>query len=484
MALLKLYELCKKMKLSLLFGKEADREFSVTKITVDSREAGSESIFAPILGSRLNGADFIGDAYERGCRVFISETSAVPKDDIIVILTENIRKTVAEISKEIYSFDNTKTKVIAVTGTKGKTTVALYTAKILSSIGVKCFSIGTLGVAFGDGKILQKTKNTTPESTELFQILSACQREGAEAIVLEVSSQALKDFRVYGLEFFATVFSSLGIDHIGEPEHESFTDYVSSKRSLFTDYKSQFRIFNADDKYFSFMSFGTEKCIKCGYCGAADFQISNSEFSRSGSRFLLNGVPVFIRSFADYDIVNASLALSAASLFTGKGIAELSSHISDFSIVGRLESYEVNGRTFVIDFAHNGLSFLSVIKNVRRFSKGKIITVFGSVGERSRGRRREIADVSERYSDFSVITSDDSDFEPSENICREIRSYFKDKSLCETVVDRKKAILRAYELSSEGDYILLLGKGHEDKMKVMGREVAFSEREIIESLKK
>ncbi len=484
MVFLKLSELCRKTKLSLYFGNGGGEDFSVEKITVDSREADGKSIFAPILGYRLNGADFVGDAYRRGCRVFLSETENGFKNDIAIIKTENIRKTVAELSKVVYDFDNTKTEIIAVTGTKGKTSTALYTAKILSSLGIECFSVGTLGVASGDGKILRKTKNTTPEATELFRILSDCQRKGAQVIILEVSSQALKDFRVYGLEFFATIFSSFGTDHIGESEHESFTDYARSKRSLFTDYKSEFRIFNADDKYFSYMAFGTEKRIKCGFSEGSEFEISEPKISEKGSRFLLDGVPVSIKSFSEYDIRNVSLALAAAVLYTGKSISELAPLISDFTLPGRLERHEVNGRIFVIDFAHNALSFLSVMKVVRRFCKGRIIAVFGSVGGRSRERRREIAEVSERYADFSIITSDDPEFESAKDICKDILSHFKDKSLCETVVDREKAILRAYELSGEGDYILLLGKGHEEKMKVMGREQAFSEREIIEKLKK
>lgn len=480
---MKLIELCRGLSVSISYGKDVrPQDINITDITVDSRSAGGASVFAPVLGHRINGADFVGDAYNRGCRVFLSETDTEPKADCVIIKTKNIRKSVAEMSIKINGCDFKRLRIIGVTGTKGKTTIALTIAKILGMADIKAFSIGTLGLCDADGNIIRKTKNTTPEATELFGLMRMCDNMGADAVVLEVSSQAIMDYRIYGLEFFAVIFSSLGIDHIGEFEHENFTQYARAKRSLFTDYKSEYRILSADDVYTPFVAFGTEKCIKCGFSENSDFRITEFSQSPEGSLFRLNGVRVNSKMPAKYDAVNVALAIAAAEKLSGKKVTELASYIPCVKIPGRFERHTVNGRHFVIDYAHNKISFISVLSLAKKIFSGRIISVFGSVGERSKGRRRELAQAAENYSDYSIITSDNPGFEPPYDICREIMMGFSDKKICEICVSREAAILRAYELSNEGDVIMLLGKGHEEEMDIGGRKIPFSEREVIRKL--
>ncbi len=481
---MKISELARSLSAVVLWGENTDKKtMAVEKITVDSREAKADFIFAPVLGYHVNGGEFVEDAYGRGCRVFLSETNALPKSNCVIIKVENIRKSVAEIAKQLYKFENLTSKIIGITGTKGKTTIAFLIARLLDLSGVSSASIGTLGVALGDGRIIEKTQNTTPEPTALFKIISDLSKKGTEVIALEVSSQALKDFRVYGLEFEAVIFSSLGEDHIGKSEHESFTEYAIAKRSLFTDYKARLRIFNADDKYTPFMSVGTEKCIKCGFCESADYKITDFSSSDLGAHFHLNGTPVFSKAPARYDAVNFSIAITAASLISGISISVLAPLVSDITVPGRFERFALNGRTFIIDYAHNKISFLSVFSLTRRLYSGRIISVFGSVGGRSRKRRGELARISEKYADYSIITSDNPRYEPAEDICKEIFSHFNDKSRAEIVVDREKAIERAYSISRSGDVILLLGKGHEEKMEVSGKEIPFSDKKAVMKLK-
>jgi len=480
---LKLSELCRYSDVEVLCGEDVSLEtLEIREVCIDSRKADKESIFAPILGSKENGGDYVGDAYARGCRVFLSETNALPKSDTVVIKTKNIRKTVAELSFKINGEAFKKVKLIGITGTKGKTSIAFAIAKILSAEGIRAFSIGTLGLCDGDGCVIEKTKNTTPEPTELSRLIKRCADMGAEVIALEVSSQAIADFRVYGLKFFAVVFSSLAADHIGKSEHESFTEYAMTKRSFFVDYKADYRIFNADDRYTPYISFGTEKCIKCGFAERSDYHITDFSFSHLKSTFKLSGVSVLSSMPAMYDAVNISLALVASSLVSGIGISSLAASVPSVKIPGRFERYNVKGRTVIIDYAHNGLSVTSVLSLVRKLYSGKIISVFGSVGERSKGRRRELAEAAEAGSDYSVITSDNPGFESAESICMEIMHYFKNKSSCEICVDREAAIFRAYELSAPGDVIMLLGKGHEVEMNINGVRLPFSERNIVKKL--
>ena len=446
---MKLSEVCRGIDVEVVCGEDVSaQKLEIREMCIDSRKADKESIFAPILGRKENGGDYVGDAYSRGCRAFLSETNASPKRDCIIIKTKNIRKTVAELSFKINEEAFEKIKIIGITGTKGKTSIAFTIAKILSMQGVRAFSIGTLGLCDGDGTVIERTKNTTPEPTALSRLIKRCADMGAEVIALEVSSQAIVDFRVYGLRFFAVVFSSLAADHIGKSEHENFTEYVMAKRSFFVDYKAEYRIFNADDMYTPYIAFGTEKCIKCGFMERSDYLITDFSSSPSESSFKLSGVSVSSSMPARYDAVNISLALVAASLVSGLEISNLAANVPSVRIPGRFERHYINGRNVIIDYAHNGFSMASVLSIVRKLYSGKIISVFGSVGDRSKGRRRELAEAAEAGADYSVITSDNPGFESAESICMEIMHYFKNKNACEICVDREAAVFRAYELSS------------------------------------
>ncbi len=479
---MKLSEIVRNINATLLLGRGASADMEILSVCVDSRLVSHESIFAPILGYKKNGADYVNEAYIRGCRVYLSETNAEPKDDCAIIKVKNLRKSVAELSNLLVDFKNKKLNVIGITGTKGKTGVAVILSGLLSSAGVPTYSVGTLGVLDKDSNLIRTTMNTTPEPTELFSILSECKDSGAEAVALEVSSQAIKDFRIWGIDFHSVIFTSLGIDHIGSSEHESFTEYIRAKRSLFTDYKHKLAFFNADDFYTPFMSFGTEKCIKCGFSKTADFKITDYLITEKGSEFKINGVSFSSKMHAKYDAVNSCLAIAAASLYTEKPLSYFKESFSQITIPGRYEKYYICDRCFIIDYAHNALSFSSVFGLTRKLFSGKIIAVFGSVGERSKNRRRELAEIAEKFADYSIITLDNPGFESPEKICAEIFSFYKTDN-AEVVLDRKKAILRAYEHSSPNDAILILGRGNEAFMDIMGRKIPLSDRDIIMNIK-
>ena len=476
-----IFELCNKVGAVLRCGKFFT-SYEVSEVTTDSRRCKVGSIFAPILGYRCNGADFIYDAYERGCRIFISETDGEFYEDCAVIMSENIRKTTAELAKILSGFNADKVKIIGVTGTKGKTGIVYTAAALLCGAGVKACSVGTLGVVDGSGELIEKTVNTTPESTELYRILAQAESRGAEVVCLEVSSQAIKDYRIYGIDFFAVVFSSLGVDHISPAEHCDFTDYICTKRKLFTDYKSLYKIFNADDKYTSFFTFGTEKCIKCGFSDSSDYRIKKFKNGIFGSSFELNGIPFTTRFIASYEILNASIALVCASLAASLPLCSFAETLSAVSVPGRFERYLINGRHFIIDYAHNKQSFEGVLTTAGSLFHTRLITVFGSVGERSYQRRRDLAQIAEKYSYRVIITCDDPGFEDCEGICREISSNFKDRSKYKIVLDRELAIYEAYRTSRVGDVILLLGKGHEQTMNISGKSIPFSEKDVLRNI--
>ncbi len=456
-----------------------EQGFEVRGIAVDSRRVKEGYIFAAIRGYRRNGTDYISDAYERGARVFLCEEEIAIKSDCLIINVENARKTLAELSSKIYDNPEKKLTLIGVTGTKGKTTTAYFIARLLSLSGIPTCFIGTLGFVDFSGRILHTTDNTTPEPTELFRILAECVSLGSRSVVIEASSQALRDFRLFGLNFSAAVFTSLGVDHIGKSEHKTFSEYAQVKRSLFTSYGAKTGIFNADDFYCEYMASGTEKCIKCGFIKTADYRIKSID-----GGFSLNGIEVYPRLPGEYNARNISLALATCRELYGIPLELLAPIVPEITVRGRFEHHTVRARHVIIDYAHNAMSFREVITLVRHLYGGKIILVFGSVGGRSAERRRELAQSAERLADYSVITSDDCLYENAENICREIYSYFTDKSRAEIVVDRERAIKRAFSVSTYGDSLLLLGKGHEEYIRNGEKRVYFSERRVLEFLDK
>ena len=479
-AFLLLSELLSGIDAQIFKGKDFDEKNGCVRgITVNSRAAKEGYIFAAIKGYRRDGSDYILDAYERGARIFLFEEGAPTSSDTIYIKVENARKTLAQLSAKLYGDPQKSLTVIGVTGTKGKTTTGYFISRLLSLCGIPTSFVGTLGFVSPNGRLLRPTNNTTPEPTELFSILSECVSLGSSAVVIEASSQALRDFRLHGIKISVAVFTSLGVDHIGECEHKDFFEYVETKRTLFTSYGAKIGVFNADDFYCEYMSKRTEKCIRCGYLKSADYHIKNID-----GGFSLNGVEVYPRLPGDFNARNISLAIAVCSELYGIKTERLAPLVSGIAVRGRFEHYSVRGRHIVIDYAHNEMSFREVITLARQLYGGRIITVFGSVGDRCPERRRALCEVSEMLSDYSVITSDDTAYENAEKICLEIYSYFSYKSRAEVVFDRERAIKRAFSVSTYGDTILLLGKGHEEYMRNGEMRVAFSERRVLEFLDK
>ena len=458
-----------------------DRDAEISIVTDNSRECREGALFVAIKGAAADGEDFLDEAYSRGARVFVlSKKRKMPKDSI-TIFSKNPRKTLAELCSAFYGHPEKKLALVGITGTKGKSTTAYLLSKILFGMGVENVVIGTLGVT---GLCTLDTKNTTPSPTVIYKVLSKAVKEGAKVAVIEVSSQALKDARVYGLPFKYVAFTGLSRDHIGECEHPNFSDYVHSKRMLFSSYGARVAVVNSDDAYSSYMSSGVGRVVKCGFSSNADIVIKRFRDSPSGSHFYVGDVFVDTALPGTYNAQNVTLALVLAREITGSSIVESASHVRGVKIDGRFERVEHDGVNIVIDYAHNSQSFKEVATLSKRLFRGKIICVFGSVGERSCERRRELAEAAEKYADFSVITSDNSGLEPPLSICADIYSSFKDKTKAKIIVERGAAISYAIGEAQRGDAVLILGKGHERFLNQGGKRIAFSDSDYVKTMNK
>ena len=474
-----------KLKLSVLIDALYDVcvknffEQEIESVTVDSRSCSRGSVFVAIKGAMADGNEFIIGAHEGGCRVFVTSDSSLNIHDSVVIISKTPRKTLAEICSAFYDNPEKKLICVGVTGTKGKTTTSVILSKIFDGVGIKNVVIGTLGVSV-DRCI--KTQNTTPDPTVLFPTLRDAVRGGAEVAVIEVSSQALKDFRVFGIPFKYVAFTGIGRDHVGDIEHPTVTDYIHSKRMLFEYYGAKCAVVNFDDPYASYMSFDVPDVIKCGFCESDGLVIRNFKDTPRGSDFILDGVQVKTSLPGSYNARNVTMAIALAREVCGISVYEASRYVKDVKVCGRFERKIISGKNVIVDYAHNADSLKEVACLCRRLFLGKVICVFGSVGGRSYARRAELAVAAEEYADFSVITSDNPGYEFPLSICADIYQAFKDKTKAKIIVDRKDAIAYALNEAETGDTLLLLGRGHETSMSICGKSIPFSDSSVVEQI--
>ena len=481
MILTKLFE---KIEYTVLAGNASSVD--VRCIEYNSMKIRGGELFVCLPGARVDGHSFAKSAYDAGCRAFLCERPIELPSDAFVAVTPDTRSALAEISATFYGYPAEKLHIIGITGTKGKTTTALLIQSILENSGIPCAYIGSNGVIINGRHV--ETVNTTPESRELQHYFATMVAEGVTHAAIEVSSQALEHNRVQGLDFDVCIFTNLSPDHIGEGEHASFEEYRDAKRKLFSDYVTKLAVINADDEASEYMVRGAGvPTVTFSMKGDADFSGSGCDIYRDetslGITFACeNGgtiTKVTMRTPGLFSASNGLAAIAACSYF-GVSVESSAEILARTPVNGRFEVVDgLAGRTFIVDYAHNGLSLTSALKVLRQYDPTRLICVFGSVGGRTRGRRRELAEAASALADYCIITSDNPDFEEPSEITDEIVNYFDKSTPYEVIVDREKAVRRAVSMAEVGDIVLFAGKGHERYQLVRGEKVAFCERDII-----
>lgn len=460
----------------------------VLSLCCDSRKVFADSIFVCITGAATDGHSYAKAAYDRKCRIFVAEHALEElPDDVMVIVTGDTRIALAQLSAAFFGNPADEMTIIGITGTKGKTTSSLMIYHVLNNNGIPTGYIGSNGICFGEYTF--GTVNTTPESYDLHYYMRQMLSAGVRTLVMEVSSQALKMARVYGIRFDTCVFTNLSPDHIGEFEHPDFDDYKRCKKSLFTDYGAEYMVYNADDEYASEM-IGGVRCEKDGVSlhGAGGFCAEDLTYFRSPGNIGISfsylrkneRYPVSVAFPGEFSVYNALFAIAVCT-HLGLKAENIVHTLRDIRIKGRFETYELpNGATAVIDYAHNGVSLKAALQALRAYEPNRLICLFGSIGGRTQIRRAELGLVASRDADFCILTSDNPDNEPPSAIIGEIATYFTNGT-CPyiAIADRRKAIEYALAHSEKGDIILLAGKGHESYQIICGVREDFSEAEII-----
>ncbi len=482
-------------KANLTSNCDCENSGVITGITFDSREVKEGFAFVAIKGIVTDGHLYIPKAVELGAAAVICEDREsydkykAEYKGISFYFVKNARRALAIISKHFYGNVCDKMTLIGLTGTKGKTSTSFMISRILNGAGKRCGIIGTTGAYFEDFYL--EMSHSTPESRDLHAIFSKMHELGATHIVMEVSSQALMMYRVYGIHFDIGVFTNISPDHIGEGEHRDFADYLYCKSKLFT--MCDKAVINIDsDKAQYIIDVCAENAVAVTTYGyetkEADYRAENENFYidggmktkfdlvyDSGKDELEVSVP------GKFSIFNALCAICCAKVL-GIDKDVIKEALKNVKVIGRIEPVEhpLLPCPVIIDYAHNAVSMESVFSAIKAYAPKRIICVFGCGGNRSKLRRYEMGEISGKYADLSIITADNSRFEELDDIIADILiGMHKTEGKYEIVKDRKDAIYRAIDLGRKGDIILLAGKGQETYLDVKGVKTHFDEREIV-----
>ncbi len=491
------------MKLSELFSIDphliGDKRIDhiVTNLCVDSRSLVKGSVFIAIRGNRFDSHQFLPSVcLDPHCiAVVVEDKTGIPVDySGVVVCVKNTRLEWAILSCRFWGEPSKNMHCVGITGTNGKTTVSYMVEFIFRRYGLRTGVIGTIDQHFEEK--VWKTNLTTPDPMSLQKRLSEFRDLGAEALVMEVSSHALDQYRVDGIEFDTVAFTNLSQDHLDY--HLNLEDYFAVKSRLFTDFVLQSQkpkittIVNRDD-FFGKKIVPAKKARQwsCGKSGDFSYVLISEEFTET--HFKVNtpeGSGEIRLSFpGEFNVQNAVLALSiaqSAGIPLGVSIEALNSFTG---VKGRLERVLVDKKSIdvFVDFAHtpDGLKkVLSLFRNLKDKNKrqGNIICVFGCGGNRDKGKRKDMGHIASQYSDQVWVTSDNPRDEEPLSIINEIISGLSKKDLDSFVhieVDRKKAIESALDSSDQGDVVLIVGKGHENTQEIKKVKISFSDVDVV-----
>ncbi|MBQ2901626.1 MAG: UDP-N-acetylmuramoyl-L-alanyl-D-glutamate--2,6-diaminopimelate ligase [Agathobacter sp.] len=475
-------KLVEKMEYKLLAG-SLDTE--ITSLVYDSRKIKPGAIFVCIAGTVRDGHDFIPEMMGKGAVAFVVEREDVELvEGFTYILVENTRIALAELAAAYFDYPAEKLKTIGITGTKGKTTTTYLVKSILESAGIKTGLIGTIESIIGDKHI--PSVNTTPESYIVQETFRKMVDAGLDAVVMEVSSQALMMHRVAGFMFDIGVFTNLEPDHIGGNEHKDFDDYMHCKSLLFQ--KCKLGIFNGDSEHLEGIMKGhTCEVETFGYGEQNDIQATNVELLKEhgalGVKYHVSGLVDFdveVNVPGSFSVYNSLTAIAICNHF-GVDVGNIKSALKNVSVKGRIEIVPVTkSYTLMIDYAHNAMALESLLTTIKAYNPSRLVCLFGCGGNRAKSRRYEMGEVSSRLADLTVITSDNPrDEEPMDIIQDILVGVKKADGDYVMIPDRKDAIKYCMEHAQDGDIIVLAGKGHEDYQEIKGIKQPMDERELI-----
>jgi len=452
----------------------------VSSVAADSRDVSAGDLFAALAGTRTDGHHFVGRALERGATAVLAERF-VPTQGRPLCVVPDSRVAFARLCQALTNNPSRRLKVIGVTGTNGKTTTSWLIRGILEAAGIRTGLLGT--IEFSDGVWAAPSPYTTPPAAVLAGWLARIEAAGCSHAVMEVSSHALCQARIAGVELHAACVTNVRQDHLDF--HNTAANYRAAKLKIFEHLAADgFAVINTDDPVAaSFLDFTPGPTLTVGMNGSPEVSAQVIERCRSEQTFLLSAgsetVPVRTRMIGDHHVANCLVA-AAVGLVCGIELADVARGLEHVEQVpGRMERIECGQQFGVfVDYAHTPDALTASLAALREVTPGRLICVFGAGGQRDRGKRPLMARAVEAGADLAVVTDDNPRREPAERIVQDILRGFRSPDDVAVISDRAEAIAWAMSQAESGDCVLIAGKGHEEFQIVGSRQLASDDRQI------
>jgi len=459
-------------------------DVTINNIHFDSRIAESGDVFVAIKGTVVDGHDFIDKVIDKGVMVIVCEI--IPEttiEGVTYVEVDNSAKALAIMASNYYEVPSANLKLLGVTGTNGKTTIATLLYQLFKNAGYKVGLLSTVKILVGDKEY--KATHTTPDSLTINKYLSEMNNEGVEFCFMEVSSHGIHQFRTEGLEFVGGIFTNLSHDHLDY--HETFAEYRDVKKSFFDNLsKSAFALVNIDDKNGQIMLQNT-KAKKCSYAlkSYADYRAQILENQLNGLLLKINDNDVWTKLIGNFNAYNL-LAIYGTAEQLGLETVEILRLMSELeSVSGRFQYLVSDGKiTAIVDYAHTPDALKNVLETINsiRTKNEDLITVIGCGGDRDKTKRPKMAHIASALSTKVIFTSDNPRTEIPEQIIEVMEAGVEPQNFKKTlsIVDRKQAIKTACQLANPNDIILIAGKGHETYQEINGVRSDFNDYKIVE----
>ena len=462
-------------------------ETEITDVQIDSRKVKKGSLFIAERGTQTDGHVFIPAAVKNGAAAVVCETMPEEIDgNTVFVRLESTEAAAGPIATQFYGDPSRKLKLVGVTGTNGKTTIATLLYNMFRKFGYKCGLCSTV-CNYIDGEAVP-ADHTTPDPVTLNYLLGRMADAGCQYAFMEVSSHSIAQKRIGGLVFAGGIFTNLTRDHLDY--HKTFENYRNAKKAFFDGLpKTAFAITNGDDKNGMIMVQNTAATVKTySTRSMADFRARILEMSFEGMLLEIDGREVSVPFVGKFNVSNL-LAVYGAARMLGREAMEILTTLSTLhSVAGRFETLRSpSGYTAIVDYAHtpdalvNVLSAIHEVLKESRSLESKVITVCGAGGNRDKGKRPLMAAEAANRSDRVVITSDNPRFEDPQAIINDMTAGLTaaQRRKVVTIADRREAIKAACMMADKGDVILIAGKGHEDHQEISGVKHHFDDREEV-----
>ena len=480
---MRLKELLKNIKPTQIVG---DENIDITGVNIDSRKIKPGHLFVAMKGTQVDGHQFIPKALDLGAVAILCEDlPEEQKEGVTYIQVASTEDAVGKVATVFYGNPTEKLKLVGVTGTNGKPTIATLLYNMFRKLGYKCGLLSTV-CNYIEGEAIP-ADHTTPDPIELNALLSKMVEAGCPYAFMECSSHAIHQKRIGGLKFAGGIFTNLTRDHMDY--HKTVENYRNAKKAFFDGLpKSAFAITNADDKNGMVMVQNCKAQIKTySTRSMADFRARILECHFEGMYLEIDGHEVGVQFIGKFNVSNL-LAVYGTAIMLGQKPEDILVVLSTLkSVSGRLEPiHSPEGYTAIVDYAHTPDALENVLKAIHEVlnGKGKVITVCGAGGNRDKGKRPLMAQEAVKQSDKVIITSDNPRFEEPQDIINDMLAGLDKQQMKKVVsiVDRKEAIRTACMMAEKGDVILIAGKGHEDYQEIKGVKHHFDDKEVVKEI--